>query len=125
MLVGEFIKVKRIELGMSRQEFARKTKLGYNLITMIENGHRKLTKNKLPIVAEVLQIDKEELAEHNFKENWLQHKKNKIKEQIRKIDYRLISMEEEKNFCLQEKKLLEKQLKEIEKIEISLKEKEV
>lgn len=62
MTLGEFIKVKRTELGLSRLALATKINISHTELARIENGDRELPSLKsLSKISEGLGVSKEEL----------------------------------------------------------------
>ena len=63
MTIGELIRTKREELGLSQAVLARVVKCRPNFISMIENGHARFPRRKWLVFAEILDLDRLEFLE--------------------------------------------------------------
>ncbi|MFB9119758.1 helix-turn-helix domain-containing protein [Bergeyella porcorum] len=59
--IGDIIRLKRIEMGISQKELASQISVDVSFLCKIEKNEKKITLNKLNIIAEKLQLSIDEM----------------------------------------------------------------
>ena len=103
-MVGEFIVLRRKELGIKRKDLAEKLEVTYNYINLIETNKRKISKKLLPKMAKELQVSEEELDFYNT--NKYGTEKKFIKRQIDSINNKLAKLETDKIILKKDRQFL-------------------
>ncbi len=114
-MVGEFIVLRRKELGIKRKDLAEKLEVTYNYINLIETNKRKISKKLLPKIAKELQVSEEELDFYNT--NKYGTEKKFIKRQIDSINNKLAKLETDKIILKKDRQFLCKKLNLLERQE--------
>lgn len=115
-MVGEFIILRRKELGIKRKELAENLGVTYNYINLIETNRRKVSKKLLPKMAKELQVSEEELDFYNTnkygtEKKFIKRQINSINNKIAKLETDKIMLIKEREFLCEKVSLLEKQEK--------------
>jgi Predicted transcription factor, homolog of eukaryotic MBF1 len=63
---GQFIKTEREKQGWTQTEFGAKIGINSSAVSRIENGTKKISKEKLSKLAELFQIDMQEIVDLFF-----------------------------------------------------------
>ena len=115
-MIGEYIIMRRKELGIKRKELAERLDITYNYLNLIETNKRKISKKLINKMAKELKVKVEELEFYNSTNNVNTYKAeiNLIKKQISyivkqitKIDNDKILLEKERDFLCEKLVVLE------------------
>lgn len=128
-MIGDYIILRRKELGLKRKDLAEKLNISYCYLNLIETNKRKIGKKMIPKLAKALEVSKKEIEYHNttyFKNGYDEQKKlvqkqiNVINKEIAKIETNRIVLEKERDFLCEKLAIInsaESNFKEGENIE--------
>ena len=128
-MIGDYIILRRKELGLKRKDLAEKLNISYCYLNLIETNKRKIGKKMIPKLAKALEVSKKEIEYHNttyFKNGYDEQKKlvqkqiNVINKEITKIETNRIVLEKERDFLCEKLAIInsaESNFKEGENIE--------
>ena len=105
-MIGEYIIMRRKELGIKRKELAERLDITYNYLNLIETNKRKISKKLINKMAKELKVKVEELEFYNSTNNVNTYKAEIVK-QITKIDNDKILLEKERDFLCEKLVVLE------------------
>ena len=106
-MIGDYIILRRKELGLKRKDLAEKLNISYCYLNLIETNKRKIGKKMIPKLAKALEVSKKEIEYHNttyFKNGYDEQKRlvqkqiNVINKEIAKIETNRIVLEKERDF---------------------------
>lgn len=128
-MIGDYIILRRKELGLKRKDLAEKLNISYCYLNLIETNKRKIGKKMIPKLAKALDVSKKEIEYHNttyFKNGYDEQKRlvqkqiNVINKEIAKIETNRIVLEKERDFLCEKLAIInsaESNFKEGENIE--------
>lgn len=128
-MIGDYIILRRRELGLKRKDLAEKLNISYCYLNLIETNKRKIGKKMIPKLAKALEVSKKEIEYHNttyFKNGYDEQKRlvqkqiNVINKEIAKIETNRIVLEKERDFLCEKLAIInsaESNFKEGENIE--------
>ena len=128
-MIGDYIILRRKELGLKRKDLAEKLNISYCYLNLIETNKRKIGKKMIPKLAKALEVSKKEIEYHNttyFKNGYDEQKRlvqkqiNVINKEIAKIETNRIVLEKERDFLCEKLAIInsaENNFKEGENIE--------
>lgn len=109
-MLGEFIILRRKDLGLKRKELAEKLDISYNYLTLIETNKRQISKRLVPTFAKVLQVQESEIILHNTTSNGIKEKKDIVTRQISSINKKLVQVKTDEIILKKERDMLCKKL---------------
>lgn len=65
-MIGEYIKRKREEMGLTQRGFAKQIGVSVSSISLIEMNRRKIGKDKIEDFAKILGVQKDEIIKNNI-----------------------------------------------------------
>lgn len=115
-MIGEYVILKRKELGIERKDLAENLDISYNYLCQIETNKRKISSKKIKDFARELQVNEDEIKEHNEiskgnlgKEKRLAEKQIlNINKQIATLETQIVILEKEREFYCEKIALLNK-----------------
>ena len=94
-MIGDYIISKRKELNITREDFAKQLEISYSYLAMIESNKRRLSKKLYTKIANIFNVDENELKSYNSI-SYKNPKKEIIKEKIQNINIRIAKIDTEK-----------------------------
>lgn len=82
--VGQLVKQKRLQKGLTVTEFAKRSNLNKSTISRYENGSRKIPMDHLTLFASILDCSPQELLLQNQPETIAAHKRDDLTEEEQK-----------------------------------------
>ena len=88
-MIGDYIILRRRELGLKRKDLAEKLNISYCYLNLIETNKRKIGKKMIPKLAKALEVSKKEIEYHNttYFKNGYDEQKRLVQKQINVIKY--------------------------------------
>lgn len=114
-MVGEYMILKRKELGIKRKDLAEKLKISYNYLNLIETNKRPLSEKLIPKVAKIFGVEQKEIEFYNITETHnkfyverklVEKQMNIINKKLAKLDTEKVVLEKEREFLCEKMALL-------------------
>ena len=123
-MIGDYIILRRKELGLKRKDLAEKLNISYCYLNLIETNKRKIGKQLIPKLAKVLEVSEDEINYYNTTstKNGFDDKKKIIKKQINTINKEIAKIETDKLILEKERDFLCEKLAIINSAESNFKE---
>ena len=123
-MIGDYIILRRKELGLKRKDLAEKLDISYCYLNLIETNKRKIGKQLIPKLAKVLEVSEDEINYYNTTstKNGFDDQKKIIKKQINTINKEIAKIETDKLILEKERDFLCEKLAIINSAESNFKE---
>ena len=123
-MIGDYIILRRKELGLKRKDLAEKLNISYCYLNLIETNKRKIGKQLIPKLAKVLEVSEDEINYYNTTstKNGFDDQKKIIKKQINTINKEIAKIETDKLILEKERDFLCEKLAIINSAESNFKE---
>ena len=123
-MIGDYIILRRKELGLKRKDLAEKLNISYCYLNLIETNKRKIGKQLIPKLAKVLEVSEDEINYYNTTstKNGFDDQKKIIKKQINTINKEIVKIETNKLLLEKERDFLCEKLAIINSAESNFKE---
>ena len=123
-MVGDYMILKRKELGIKRQELAEKLDITYNYLNLIEANKRPLSKKLIPKVAKIFGVEEKEIEFYNVtsKHNGFSVEKRLVESQINTINKKIAKLDTDKIILIKERDFLCEKMALLNSAELSFKE---